>query len=270
MRLRGSIVLSLFLFLVLLLLIVFVVEARRHGQMLQCQSNLRQLAISCHNFYNDYQTFPVGTVVNNSLQPDERLSWMTKIFPTYVEGGYSLIIDRDKGWDTPENKPPMLKMKFVSKLETCEKITWFLCPSYQSDLIDKPLSVTCFVGISGVGEDAASLPLSHPRAGLFGNDRRVTKDDIKDGLAHTMLAMETLDAKPWTAGGYATMRAIIPGKPSFGLTAPFDSVHRAGFFTSEKAINAVFSDGSARSIAESISPKVLEAYATINGGDGDE
>jgi hypothetical protein len=260
----------LFLFLVLLLLIVFIVEARRHSQVMQCQSKLRGLAISCLNYYNDFNSYPIGTVVSKTLQPEDRLSWMTRIIPTYVEGGYSLKIDWEKGWDTPENNPPMLKIKFVSELETCGKITWFLCPSYASDLIDKPLSVTGFVGISGVGEDAASLPLSHARAGMFGNDRRVTMQDIKDGQAHTLFLMETLDTKPWTAGGYATMRAFIPGKPTFGLTAPFGSAHSAGFFTSEKSINAVFADGSTRSIAESISPKVLEAYATINGGDGDE
>lgn len=274
MRLRGSIVLSLFLFLVLLLLIVFIVEARHHGQMMECQSRLRQLAIACHNYYNDYQAFPVGTVVNKSLQPDERLSWIIKITPYMEGGGCKTMTDVTEGWNTPKNNPPLIAYwKHEQKdpiIEPFGKMNWLHCPACQSELLDKPLSVTCFVGISGIGEDAASLPLSHARAGMFGNDRRITMQDIKDGQAHTMLLMETLDAKPWTAGGYATMRAIIPDKPSFGVTAPFGSAHRAGYYTSEKSINAVFADGSARSIPESISPKVLQAYATINGGDGDE
>ena len=76
--------------------------------------------------------------------------------------------------------------------------------------------VTHYVGIAGVGEEAAQLPTDHPRAGIFGYDRKVSHENIKDGLSLTMTVVETATANgPWTAGGRATVRGLDPNDPPY-------------------------------------------------------
>jgi prepilin-type processing-associated H-X9-DG protein len=122
--------------------------------------------------------------------------------------------------------------------------------------------VTHYVGISGVGLDSPTLPKGHPRAGVFGYDRRTSVSDIKDGLSSTMMLAETaVNIGPWTAGGPTTMRALDPvRKPYIGPGRPFGGNHRGG-------LNVAFADGSVRFLRETIDPKVFEALSTVAGGE---
>ena len=69
---------------------------------------------------------------------------------------------------------------------------YLLCPA--NPTCNDPLlpCVTHYVGVAGVGADAATLPLSDPRAGVFGYDRKTSLRDIKDGHSTTMLLTEVL------------------------------------------------------------------------------
>jgi prepilin-type processing-associated H-X9-DG protein len=118
------------------------------------------------------------------------------------------------------------------------------------------------VGVAGVGEDAAALPLTDRRAGFFGHDRKLTIGDIKDGTAGTLMVVEAMDGGPWTAGGRATVRPMAP--PYLGPGGPFSGRHRE---IGTPVVNGLFADGSVRVLATAVSPTVLEAHATIAGDD---
>ena len=49
------------------------------------------------------ETLPVP---NADLPPDKRLSWLTQVWPTFMEGGIQTRFDRAKAWDSAENCPP--------------------------------------------------------------------------------------------------------------------------------------------------------------------
>jgi prepilin-type processing-associated H-X9-DG protein len=119
-----------------------------------------------------------------------------------------------------------------------------------------------YVGVAGVGEDAALLPVEDKRAGVFGYDRRTRPEDIRDGTGTTLMVVETAtDNGEWTAGGRATVRGLDPDHPPYlGRHGQFSSYHRA-------VTNALFVDGSVRALGSGMAPEVFEALATIAGGE---
>ena len=73
-----------------------------------------------------------------------------------------------------------------------------------------------------------------------------------------MLA-EAVDGGPWTAGGRATVRGFAAdGRPG----GQFTSLHG-------RVTNVAFADASVRPLTAAVSPKVLEALATVGGGEDD-
>jgi prepilin-type processing-associated H-X9-DG protein len=116
---------------------------------------------------------------------------------------------------------------------------------------------THYLGIAGLGESAAELPLSDPKAGLFGYDRTVTFKDLKRGAARTIALAEGLDGGPWTAGGRATVRGLVVGQlPFVDEGGQFASNHSAG-------TNVAFADASVRVFTSSVSPHVVETLVTL-------
>ena len=81
---------------------------------------------------------------------------------------------------------------------------------------------TSYVGLAGVGRDAAELPRGNRLAGIFGYDRIVRRDDLTAGATQTLMATETgRDNGPWTAGGSPTVAALTPRRRrTSGRAAP--------------------------------------------------
>jgi hypothetical protein len=121
---------------------------------------------------------------------------------------------------------------------------------------------TSYVGIAGLGTDSPFLPANHPRAGVFGYDRRTSLADIKDGTANAMMIAETAsETGPWLQGGPSTVRGLDPAEqPYLGPGRQFGGLHGGGAFIA-------LADGSVRWIKESIDPRVFEALSTIAGGE---
>jgi hypothetical protein len=230
----------------------------------QCQNNLKQIGLALQNRYDTYGTFPSATIPNENLPCGERLSWLVDIVP-YMDQMY-WGIDRTKGWDTEENRIPMTRFcerkGEPSTLVPIGEIKPFHCPADPTVSPADTASLINYVGISGVGRNAAELPLEYPGVGFFGCQRQIKIGDIKDGTANTVAVMETnSNLGPWTAGGFATVRPLDPATaPYLGARRPFGSGHRA-------STQAVFADGSVHCLTNSIPPDVLEALATIAGGE---
>jgi hypothetical protein len=265
-------VLLLVVLLVAGLGVTFLYRVRDSVNGVKCKNNLHQIGIGLHGYLDATVHFPRATVSNPDLPPEKRLSWMADVFP-FLMGGYKSLLNNEKLWDDPENNPPRRQFRIYGEQEMREElygdVEVFLCPARSHTTAPDSACSTDYVGITGVGAEAAELPLSDQRAGFFGYNRRIRLWDIKDGIAHTMAVTEVLDGGPWTAGGYATVRGLVAdGRPYLGKGGQFTSLHgNSQIFAWSTATNVLFADASVRPFTSALSPEVFEAMATIAGGE---
>jgi antitoxin component of RelBE/YafQ-DinJ toxin-antitoxin module len=123
---------------------------------------------------------------------------------------------------------------------------------------DEGFPASHFVGVAGVGADAARLAKSHPRAGVFGVDRRTTRDDIKDGAANTLMVMGVETHPPAWADGVNTVRGLtaepyFSGPDNFG-TGQADGMH------------VLMADGSVRFLSKDTDPRLMRRMAAMADG----
>jgi hypothetical protein len=261
---RRAEVVVVFLILLVVggLVAVFVGKVREAAGRVQCQNNLRSLGLGIQN-YRDYAGhFPPGTVENLALPPDHRLSWHVDLYG-FMIGGEKLLLDRGLPWDAEENRDPKYSVsKDNNRIEVIGQVAWLTCPSNPNRAAPRTTGLTHYVGVAGVGEDAALLPVEDPRAGVFGYDRKTRLEDIKDGTSTTLLVVETArDNGPWTAGGRATVRGLDPDLGAYlGHDGQFGSRHRGA------VTNVVFVDASVKTLRTGMAPGLFEALATIAGG----
>lgn len=186
-----------------------------------------------------------------SLPPDQRLSWMTSLLPHLDRNDLYHKLQFGEEWNSPKNAD----------------VTSVIVPEFQSHLIADRTNNTHFVGMAGVGANAAELPYDDPRAGVFGYNRKPSLDNISDGSSMTIMLM-TVQNKlgPWAQGGSSTVRGLsaqpyIGGPDGFGCGASSPRQKDKG----ARGAIACFADGSVRFISETVDPRVLEALATTNG-----
>ncbi|MCH2200623.1 MAG: DUF1559 domain-containing protein, partial [Fuerstiella sp.] len=129
-------------------------------------------------------------------------------------------------------------------------------PSMPRD--ESPAGDLDYLGVAGIGPNAASLKNHDPNAGIFGYNRRTRIRDITDGTSHTMMIADSVKPNPYTQG-HLTIRGFSE-KPYINGPDGIGSSHSGG-------MQAAFADGSVRFISESIDPTVLEALATKAGGE---
>jgi prepilin-type processing-associated H-X9-DG protein len=224
-----------------------------------CANNLRQIgeAIPSYSNHHDHY-FPPGTVFNAALKPHERLSWQAAIVPYFAE---ATTVGKKTGkqweklagkiafkeaWDAPANAGLR------------RNVTLFLCPTFAHEFMQGRVGLTSYVGIAGVGEDAATLPRGDADAGFFGYDRLLRESDISARLDATMTAIETMQENgPWPAGGPLTVRGVPPDSDHcIGKGAAFGGLHRAG-------ANVLWADGSVHIVTEKVEPELFRREARI-------
>lgn len=196
--------------------------------------------------------WPLGAAGAVQLPADTRLSWISSMLP-YLEGdeAYQALhgqLNFFRSWNDPAN------------LEVAKTpLQLFTNPRLGASVTAAGFPTTNYVGMGGLGADAASLDPADPRAGVFNNRHRVLLEDIKDGLSHT-IAIVGVTGKlgPWAAGGDATVRPFT-GQPFVGGPDHFGSGMTGGMFVG-------MADGSVQFIGEDVDPNVMEQLVTINGG----
>lgn len=238
-------------------------DARNH---LTCRNHLRILALlgTPYEIKDDMLRVdakaPVpmnvwpGTVFNAALRPEERLSWVVLALPTWAKGS-TLTLDRNLGWNQPPNREAARQVLRV-----------LICPAAEQKLTDDEPAPTMYVGIAGVGRDAAELPLSaplSPDAGAFRYDSATPLELIArhDGLSRTLLfGQTTRNLGPWIRGGPSTVRGITDDVPILAW--------RGGQFGGAFADGAhfAFCDGSVRFFRYGTDEAILRSLATIAGG----
>lgn len=230
-------------------LVPAVQQARAAARRSASSGHLKQLAIALHNYHDTYNEFPAGTIPSEKLEPGERLSWLVRILPYLDQLPLYEKIDQEAGWKDRDQR-----------IYLTTHIPVFEIPGQPNALPQSEYAPTHYVGIAGLGKDGPTLPRNHPRAGIFAYNQSTRISQITDGTSNTMMVSEASgEPGPWASGGKSTIRALTT-KPYIngpdGIGSPFPG-----------GCNVVFADGAVRFLSEKIDPGVLEALATMAGGE---
>jgi prepilin-type processing-associated H-X9-DG protein len=242
--------------------VLFVALATTHerSNRLVCSNNLMKIGQAVDLYHDRTGFYPPGAMPNADLPPERRLSWLVSLLP-YPSLKYDAVfekIDRKQAWDAE-----------VNGVAVRTSIHSFYCLSNPIRAEPGAPALTHYVGLAGIGPDAATLEKDNPRAGFFGYDRKITRDDIQFGkptqddlevgTGQTMMVTETAwHNGPWAAGGPPTLRGIDPAtRPYLGPGRPFGGLHPNG-------LSILYVDGSVRFAPNTMNPDIFEVEATIH------
>jgi prepilin-type processing-associated H-X9-DG protein len=230
------------------LFLVFVARIRDVGARMSCSNNLRLLGVSLTLYHDCYNQFPPAAVANKGLPPEKRLSWVVMVVPFVQSDNLYSKMDKKKGWDAEENR-------FAAVM----RVVYLLCPGHSQRMPDSTFEPSDYIGLTGIGADAVTLPQDDPRAGVFGYERKLSLTELHSYEATTLVLMETACASgSWAAAGISTARGLeTNSRPYVGADGQFGGIHRGG-------VNALFADASVKFLKESIQPDILEAFAKVN------
>jgi hypothetical protein len=201
-------------------------EAARRGV---CGNNMRQIGMALQLYADANNTLPPAYVADASGQP--LYSWRVLLLPYLEQSALFDQFDKEKAWDSPENM-------HVSETN----VPVYRCPSSPGNSAE---ALTSYVLVTG------------PQA-LFDGTKRPTFDDIKDGVASTIMLIETRDLDiHWAEPRDVTFDEVLAGFNQGERSGP-GSYHPGG-------MNVLLSDGSMTFIADSIDPQVLRSLLTPAG-----
>lgn len=209
------------------------------------EARLEQIYQYIREHHEIHDMFPRGTVESPRMTED-RFSWIADI--RRQQGQRPEGFHAEQPWNVPAHDD------FVRR-----RFPEFLNPLIDSVAGEDRYPASHFVGVTGVGRDAATLPKNHPRAGIFGEDRQTTTKDVVDGLAHTLLiAGVNRNLGSWARGGQATMRGFTK-EPYINGPDGFGTGQQDGMFV-------LMADGSVRMLSARTDPVIIRRMAAMADG----
>jgi hypothetical protein len=236
------------------------------------RSRIHDLAEGLRRYVKANGAFPRGTAERPPVParrgvpwpPDQRVSWMAEVLPFLGRGEFADVanrVQRDKAWNDPDNLQSAQTLIPYYLAHDYPQSTWWT--TYPGVLL--PVANTHFVGVAGLGLDAAEYAATDPAAakqlGVFGYDRSTRPAEIKDGPDKTIVVLQVPASyrTPWLAGGGSTVRGVAD-KAS---VRPFVCTTYEG----KPGTFAIMADFKVRFIPATISDKDFQALCTINGGE---
>jgi prepilin-type processing-associated H-X9-DG protein len=244
----SALVVFLLIVVVGMLVLYAIPRVRQVSESTRCRNNLRIIGATIQGYGDLADHYPQAGKENSAIPAASRLSWMVELAPYFEATNLYMRMDSTKGWEAEENRylalePPILMCR----------------PSVRNRPAKSTLFPNQYIGIAGLGDDAAFVPEGDPRAGFFGYERILGTKTVDSHCALIVVAESSQISGAWTAVGRATVRGLDENdSPYLGTDGQFGGVHPDG-------AHVVFLDGHARSLNEAIDPKVLEQMATIEG-----
>jgi len=214
--------------------------------------------------------FPRGALARPSLAarmglpfaPEQRCSWMVELLPALGYKELYAQIDKSLGWNSPQNL--RVARAWIPELldpGANDPDTW---RANLTSVVGRDLGATHFVGLSGIGVDAAELadtPENAKRLGIFGYERETAVNAVTDGLDKTifMIQVDSNIARPWIRGGGATVMGVTPTES----VKPF----RVMQANRDYGAYAIMCDGSIRFVKPDCPDALFQAMVTYKAGD---
>ena len=202
-------------------------KARESALRAQCVNNVKQIALAMHNYHSANNSFPPAYSASKDGKP--LLSWRVHILPFLDRKGLYDRFHLDEPWDSPHNRELIAQMPPV-----------YACPSGSRKL---------------AREGKTSYLTPRGPSTMFPGADPVPIKDITDGTSNTVLVVDASDAL-----------AVIWTKPDDWEVGPEPSGE--GLFGHHpRGTNFGFADGSVKFLKQNLSPKLLKALLTRNGGE---
>jgi prepilin-type N-terminal cleavage/methylation domain-containing protein/prepilin-type processing-associated H-X9-DG protein len=269
------------------LLLPAVQKVREAASRVQCENNLKQVGLACHNFHNTTQKFPPGDTTVSPLR-----AWTAFILPYIEQQNLFQLYNFSVDWNAPVN---------YTAIQT--QVTIFNCPSTINGIrIDTTIAaqpacgdysavngVKWFVGINCFGYPHLNANDNNdPRlVGVMGHDVQVPIVAITDGTSNTILIAEDagrpnlynfgggqfFDVTNEKQGGWADPGApfsIDGSNPNGTIPGPCPmncSNNSEVYSFHTNGANMVFADGSVHFVTSNIPLCTLSALVTRAGGE---
>jgi hypothetical protein len=251
----------------------YVISLRGEADAATTRSRVHELAAALQEYVKAKGHYPRGALHRPpsaerviDWAPAQRLSWMVDLLPFLQQGEYKdLFEDRVKGFDATKSwrDPPnlYLGMMVIPQYVVLGKPNNPYKVRYPGMLIR--LGATHFVGMAGVGLDAAEYDPSNPavakKLGIFGYNREIKPDQIKNPEQTIALIQVPVEHKaPWIAGGGSTVRGVSEDADALRPFVCAEYQGKPGTF-------AIMADGKVRFIPAATPPDTFRTLCTING-----
>ncbi|HYT89136.1 MAG TPA: DUF1559 domain-containing protein [Gemmataceae bacterium] len=257
------------------LLLPAVQMMRERANRSDCQNNLKQIGLACHNYHDTYKCFPPG-IGYYPQQPNKPFGNAFVHLLPYLELGN--LYQLSYRWDDPQLYSRPLAV--------------FSCPS--DPTLGQPVKDNlgrAFAGASYAGNVQVFCHVT-PEGVLIHFERRARQpDSFPDGASNTILFAEkyavcTNITYPYGGTGWAyseTGPLAVPLHPGFAISWNESSIGPPSRFQYQPApgdcdptraatahaggMQVCLADGGVRSLAPSISPDTWWALCTPKGGD---
>ena len=181
------------------LLLPAVQAAREAARRMQCSNNLKQTALSMHNYHDTYKTFPQGSVVRfgaGSLSSDFYLNAFAASLPFIEQGSLQDLYDFNQPW---ERQTPLVASTAIES---------YYCPSNAGEQVVNDTNVGTLLASFGAtvgtsfgvttyrlckgahGEWSNAPNANSALSGMFDLGMKVSFRDILDGTSNTFAVGE--------------------------------------------------------------------------------
>jgi prepilin-type processing-associated H-X9-DG protein len=168
--------------------------SRESARRVMCTNNIHQLSMAVHDYEMAHEHYPAGTVdvagpIRN-LPKGHHISWIAQVLPYLEEGAVHNSLDLSLS--AYHHKNDVARQTVISLL---------ICPS-------NPGGYFPYSNYAGCHHDVEA-PIDADNHGVFFLNSRVTRDDLKDGAAHTLFIGERIQSDAdlgWISGTPSTLR----------------------------------------------------------------
>lgn len=232
----------------------FVQSARETAQAISCENNFKQMVLGFYNYHDTYDSLPPAHLRNDQGEPIH--SWRALVEP-FLEAGPLSLYNFNEPWDGPENRKLALGLPVEIPMAVGNKT---LEPSPRVEFRPKEYRIFCCpTNHVSCGQVAHMVAVTGEET-AWPESRRVTFDDITDGLPNTILLVEIAHSDIlWSEPRdlrFDLMHFEVNSKKGPSISSP----HPQG-----PAV--AFADGAVFRLSEKIPPEVVKAMLTIAGGE---
>jgi prepilin-type N-terminal cleavage/methylation domain-containing protein/prepilin-type processing-associated H-X9-DG protein len=268
------------------LLLPAVQKVRDAAARLQCQNNLKQIGLACHNYESSYGKFPAAV----NIPGQEAFGWPVAPEPNRWYGLHMALF--------PYYEQDNLRKNLIDNVanphyQNCngqnsvgaQVVKILVCPS--DSAMPNPavgqygvyyFGLTSYGGCSGTSATTTSGN-SSLKNGIFYMNSSVRIADILDGTSGTLLFGERsrknlpATSTSQSLGGWAWANQYAQEDNTMNTSEPIEGVllHDLNQFGSQHSGGAIsnftFADGSVKSISKSINIVVFQRISTRAGGE---